>query len=71
MLKNPLVATPDTPSAAVDAMLGMLPTCDGDGDVDPPKHSDDRVLTIQREGIPLVSGTRWMCMFARHLIRHR
>ena len=55
VLKNPLVATPHTSSAAVEAMLGMLPTCDGDGDgeVDPPKHSDDGVLTIQREGIPL------------------
>ena len=55
VLRNPLVTTPNTSSAAVDAMLGMLPTCggDGDGEVDPPKHSDDGVLTIQREGIPL------------------
>ena len=55
VLKNPLVTTPDTSSAAVDAMLGMLLTGDGDsdGEVDPPKHSDDGVLTIQWEGIPL------------------
>ena len=62
MLKNPLVATPHTSSAAVEAMLGMLPTCngDGDGEVDPPKQ---RVLTIQREGIPLCE---WNEMAPKH-----
>ena len=65
VLTNPLVATPHTSSAAVEAMLGMLPTCDGDGDgeVDPPKHSDDGVLTIQREGIPLCE---WNEMGPKH-----
>ena len=55
VVKNPLFATPHTSNAAVEAMLGMLPMCDGDsdGEVDPPKHSDDGVLTIQGEGIPL------------------
>ena len=51
--KNPLVTTPDTSSGAVDAMMGMHPTCDGDGEVDALKHSDDGVLSIQRESIPL------------------
>ena len=68
VLKNPLVTTPDTLSAAVDAMLGMLPTCDGDGEVDPPRHSDDGVLTIQHEGIPLCEWNKMGELLAGSLV---